>query len=57
VKQGDALLPLLSNLALEYTIRKIQENQEELEFKGTHQLLICAADEHMFYWRLVRRLI
>jgi hypothetical protein len=26
LKQGDALLPLLFNLALEYAVRKFQEN-------------------------------
>jgi hypothetical protein len=31
LKQGDALPPLLFNLAIEYAIRKAQENQEILK--------------------------
>ena len=41
-KQGDSLLLLLCNFALEYASRRDQVNQDGLKLKGTHQHLVYA---------------
>jgi len=43
-KQGDALTPMFFNFALEYTIRRVQVNQDGLKLSGTNQLLVYADD-------------
>ena len=39
-----ALSPLLFNFALEYATWRVQMNQDDLKFSGTHQLLVYADD-------------
>jgi hypothetical protein len=47
LKQGDALSPLLFNFALEYVIRKVQENQMGLKMNWTHHFLAYADDVNL----------
>jgi hypothetical protein len=44
LEKGDALSPLFFNFALEYAIRKAQENRVGQKLIGTHQLLAYADD-------------
>jgi hypothetical protein len=41
-------MPLHFRFALEYAIRKVQENQKRLEFKGKHRLLFYADVANIF---------
>jgi hypothetical protein len=47
LKQGDALSYLIFNSALEYAIRKVQENQVGLKLNGIHRFLSYADDVNL----------
>jgi hypothetical protein len=47
LKQGDAFSPLLFNFTLEYDIRRVQVNQDELKLNGAHQHLAYADDANV----------
>jgi len=44
LKQGHAISPLFFNFALEYAIRRVQVNQDDLKLNDTNQLLAYADD-------------
>ena len=44
VTQGDTVEPIIFNLGLEYTIKRVQINQDGLKLNGTYQLLAYADD-------------
>jgi hypothetical protein len=51
LKEGDAILLLIFHVAVEYTIRKIQENLNGLELHGPHQLMVFANSDNILEHR------
>jgi hypothetical protein len=47
LREGEALLSLLFNFALEYAIRKVKANHNLLKFNGTHRVIIYAFDVNL----------
>jgi len=48
LKEGNALLSLLFNFALEYATRKVKANHKLLKFNSTHQVVIYADDVNLW---------
>ena len=40
-RKGNDLSPLLSSIALYYSFRKVQVNQDSLKLNGTYQVVVC----------------
>jgi hypothetical protein len=47
LKKGDALLPLLLNFALEYSIRKVQHYQEGSKLNETDEILAYSVERNI----------
>ena len=61
LKQGDAVLPLLVNFALQNAIRRVQVNQDGMKLNGTHKLQIDAVmltywEEEYILYRITQKL-
>jgi hypothetical protein len=52
LKQGDAVMPLLFNFALDYDIRGVQVNQDILKLNGTNHFLIYADNVNILGGRI-----
>jgi hypothetical protein len=52
LKQGDALKSLLFKYDIDYAIRRVQLNQNDLRLNGTHQLFVYAADVNVLGGRV-----
>ena len=48
----DASSPLFFNFAVEYAIRRVHVNQDDLKLNGIHQLLVYADDFHVWGRRI-----
>jgi hypothetical protein len=53
LKQEDDLSPLFFHFDLEYIIRNVQENKEEVKFNEAHQLLVYADDVNLYQYCIV----
>jgi hypothetical protein len=49
LEQGDALVRLLFNIALEWIIRRVQERRGELEWNGTRQHLVIISRVNTYH--------
>jgi hypothetical protein len=49
LQQGDDLTPLFFNFILEYAIRRVQSNQDDLKLNGIHKFLVYASDDNIYY--------
>jgi hypothetical protein len=47
LKQGNALLLLLFIFALEYAIKRVQPNKEDLKLNGTQHFLVYTDDRNI----------